>query len=54
MLVPDIPELDGYSPYEHIFASTPNISVMAMFDFSQPMYYYMPQAEFPFEKKLIG
>ena len=26
---------------------------MAMFDFYQPVYYYMPQAEFPFKKKLI-
>ena len=40
-------------PYEHVFASSPNISAMAMFDFYQPAYYYIPQAAFPFEKKLI-
>ena len=46
-------ELEGHMPYEHVFTSTPNISAMAMFDLYQPLYYFMPQADFPFEKKLI-
>ena len=50
----DIAELEGHMPYEHGFSSKPNISAMAMFDFYQPVYYYMPQADFPFKKKLIG
>ena len=50
----DIPELEGHTPYEHVFASTPDISAMAMLDFYQPVYYYMPQADFPFKKELIG
>ena len=49
----DIPELEGHTPYEHVCVLTPDISAMPMFDFSQPVYYYMPQADFLFEKKLI-
>ena len=53
-MVSDIPELEGHMPYEHVFALTPDISAMAMFDFDQSIYYYTLQADFPFEKKLIG
>ena len=49
-----VPELEGHTPYEHVFASTPNISAMAVFDYYQLVYYNMPQADFPFKNKLIG
>ena len=50
----DIPELDGRTPFEHVIGSTPDISPLAMFQFYQPVYYRMPMAQFPFEKRLIG
>jgi len=50
----DHPSLNGRTPYEHVTGSTPDISPIALFDFWQPVYYYMPVAEFPYEKKLIG
>jgi hypothetical protein len=49
-----IRQLDGRVPEEYVTGSTPDISPYVLFDWYQPVYYWTPTAEFPFEKKLIG
>ena len=50
----DIPQLDGRVPQEEALGSTPDISQYAQFDWYEPVYYWNPTKEFPFERKLLG
>jgi hypothetical protein len=50
----DHPACDGRTGFEHVTGSTPDISPLAMFDFWEPVWFLMPVAEYPFEKKTIG
>ena len=50
----DHPSCDGRTGFENVTGSTPDISPLALFDFWEPVWYYMPVEKFPYEKKVIG
>ena len=50
----DIPELQGRTPYEHITGSTPNITPYILFNWYDDVYFHMPTADFPHEKRVLG
>ena len=50
----DLPQLDGRVPEEFVMGSTPDISPYAQFDWYEPVWYIMPEAKFPHEKKRLG
>jgi hypothetical protein len=50
----DLPQLDGKTPTEFVFGSTPDVSAYAMFNWYQLIWYHEPEAQFPYEKKVMG
>lgn len=50
----DIKQLNGRSPTEDVLGSTPDISAYSMFDWYEPVWFYEPEAKFPYEKKCLG
>ena len=50
----DIAQLDGRVPEEFVIGTTPDISVYALFDWYQYVYYWNPIYAFPHEKKCLG
>ena len=50
----DIPELEGRTPMERMTGSTPNITPYLLFDWYEDVYYHMPIADFPHEKRVLG
>ena len=50
----DIAQLDGRIPEEFVLGTTPDISVYALFDWYEYVYYWNPIAAFYNEKKCIG
>ena len=46
--------LDGRTPFENIHGTTPEISPYSLFDWYEPVSYWDPQNQFPFEKKRFG
>ena len=50
----DISQLDGRVPEEFVLGTTPDISVYALFDWYEYVYYWNPIAEFTHEKKFLG
>jgi len=50
----DIPELDGRTPHEHVTGGTPDITTYTLFDWYDPVYFHMPVATYPYQKKSVG
>ena len=50
----DIAQLDGRVPAEFVLGTTPDISVYALFEWYEYVYYWNPIATFPHEKKCLG
>ena len=50
----DLLQLVGHMPTEFVLGSTPDLLAYAMFDQYQPVWYHKPEAQFPYEKKVMG
>ena len=48
----DLPQLEGCTLTEFVLGSTPDILAYTMFDWYQ--WYHEPEAQFPYEKKVMG
>jgi hypothetical protein len=45
--------LEGRTPYEAIYGTTPDISALCEFDFYEPIWFYEPN-DFPEDRRILG
>jgi hypothetical protein len=50
----DLPQLDGKTLTKFVLGLTPDILAYLMFNWYQPVWYHEPEAQFPYEKKVMG